>query len=169
MKLLQNWQNARQAIPNRLSNKQIGLAWLGAFLATLAFSEMTNVVKSPLILGSFGASCLLVFAYPTSPFAQPRNVIGGHFVASLTGLVIMNLLGISPFSMAFAVATAIVLMLLLKVPHPPAGSNPLIVMLSLAHWDFLWTPTLFGSVILIAVALIYNNWGGEERSYPIYW
>ncbi len=169
MKLIRNWQNAKQAVPARLSKKQMLLAWLGAFLATLAFSGMTNVVKSPLILGSFGASCLLVFAYPSSPFAQPRNVIGGHFVASLTGLVIMNLLGISPFSMAFAVATAIVFMLLLKVPHPPAGSNPLIVMLSLAHWDFLLTPTLFGSVILVAVALIYNNWGGEERSYPIYW
>jgi len=169
MKLFKNWQTTGQIIPNRLPYKQIVLAWLGAFLATLAFSGMTEVIKTPLILGSFGASCLLVFAYPTSPFAQPRNVIGGHFVASLTGLVVMNLMDISPLSMAVAVATAIVLMLLLKVPHPPAGSNPLIVMLSMAHWDFLLTPTLFGSLVLVAVALIYNNYGGTERNYPTYW
>ncbi|MCK6052687.1 HPP family protein [Moraxella osloensis] len=169
MRLIKKWQNAHQSIPNRLPSRQILLAWIGAFLATLAFSGLTDLIKTPLILGSFGASCLLVFAYATSPFAQPRNVIGGHFVASLTGLVVMNLMGISPLSMAVAVATAIVLMLLLKVPHPPAGSNPLIVMLSLADWDFLVTPTLLGSVVLVAVALVYNNYGGKARSYPIYW
>lgn len=169
MKLFRNWQNAIQPIPARLSKKQMILAWLGAFLATLTFSGMSDLLKSPLVLGSFGASCLLVFAYPTSPFAQPRNVIGGHFVASLTGLMIMSLMGISPVSMGVAVATAILLMLMLKVPHPPAGSNPLIIMLSMAHWDFLFTPTLFGSMILVAVALLYNNWGGKERSYPTYW
>lgn len=169
MRLIKNWQNAKQAIPARLSKKQILLAWVGAFLATFAFSGIGDWLKSPLVLGSFGASCLLVFAYPTAPFSQPRNVIGGHFVASLTGLVVMSLMGVSPFAMAFAVATAVALMLLLKVPHPPAGSNPLIVMLSLAHWDFLLTPTLFGSLILVGVASIYNNYGGEERKYPLYW
>lgn len=166
--IIQNWKSAKTPIPTRLSRKNIILAWLGAFLATLAFTMATDFLKTPLILGSFGASCLLVFAYPTSPFAQPRNVIGGHFVASLTGLIVMSLLGVSAFSMAIAVATAIMLMLLLKVPHPPAGSNPLIVMLSMANWDFLWTPTLFGSIILILVALVYNNYG-KERAYPIYW
>lgn len=90
------------------------------------------MLKTPLILGSLGASCLLVYAYPTSPFAQPRNVIGGHFVATLTGLVVMNVLGVNAVSMAIGVATAIGLMLILKVPHPPAGSNPLIVMLAMA-------------------------------------
>ena len=169
MKLVKNWQKATQPIPHRLSKNHILLAWLGAFLATLAFSSMSDLLKSPFMLGSFGASCLLVFAYPSSPFAQPRNVIGGHFVASLTGLAAMSLMGVSPLSMALAVATAIGLMLLLKIPHPPAGLNPLIVMLSLADWDFLVTPTLLGSVILVTVALVYNNYGGKARSYPIYW
>lgn len=169
MRAWHNWHHANQPIPKRLSLKQIILAWGGAFLATAVIAQTTVSVQLPLILGSFGASCLLVFGYPSSPFAQPRNVIGGHFVASLTGLIVMAVLGTTPFAMAIAVATAIALMMLLRVPHPPAGSNPIIVMLAHASWDFLLTPTLLGALLLIAVALIYNNYGDEQRAYPIYW
>lgn len=172
-RLIHHWQSANQPIPTRFSKKAIVLAWVGAFLATLSFASLQDYIQTPLILGSFGASCLLVFAYPTSPFAQPRNVIGGHFVATLTGLVVMNVWGVNAVTMAIGVATAIGLMLLLKVPHPPAGSNPLIVMLALAKWDFLFTPTLFGSIIVIAVALIFNNLSTDNenkaRKYPMYW
>ena len=108
-----------------------------------------------------------MFAYPQSPFAQPRNVIGGHFIATLTGLVFLAIFGVSWWAMALAVGTAIALMLLARMPHPPAGSNPLIVMLAGAGWDFLLMPTLAGSLILVAVALVYNNLGG--RRYPTYW
>ncbi|MDO5059925.1 MAG: HPP family protein, partial [Neisseria sp.] len=109
----------------------------------------------------------LVFGYPRSPFAQPRNVIGGHFVASLTGLVFFHCFGDVWWSLAVGEATAIALMLLLRIPHPPAASNPLIVMLAGASWDFLWFPTFFGSLVLVAVALFYNNLG--PRRYPTYW
>ncbi|WP_373754367.1 HPP family protein [Neisseria weixii] len=158
---------AYETCPARLPFRTIALAWLGAFLATFAFSSMHFSLHQTLILGSFGASCLLVFAYPQSPFAQPRNVIGGHFIATLTGLIFLTTLGSSPWTMALAVGTAIALMLLTLTPHPPAGSNPLIVMLAGANWDFLFTPTLFGSLILVAVALVYNNLDG--RRYPTYW
>ncbi|OSI07189.1 HPP family [Neisseria animaloris] len=159
---------ATENCPPRLPWKTIGFAWLGAVLATAAFAGLGNTLVLPLVLGSFGASCLLVFAYPQSPFAQPRNVIGGHFVATLTGLILMGIFGSGWWSMALAVGTAIALMLILRVPHPPAGSNPLIVMLGGVGWDFLLTPTLLGSLILVAVALFYNNWG-EGRRYPTYW
>lgn len=97
-----------------------------------------------MILGLFGASCLLMFAYPASPFAQPRNVIGGHVIATFTGLAFMALFGIHWWSLATAVGTAIALMLLFRMPHPPACSNPLIVMLGAVKWRFLITPTLLG-------------------------
>lgn len=158
-----------ETCPARLPWKPIALAWLGAALATAAFAGAGDVLTMPLVLGSFGASCLLVFAYPQSPFAQPRNVIGGHFVATLTGLVFMAVFGAIWWTMALAVGTAVALMLVLRVPHPPAGSNPLIVMLGGVGWDFLFTPTLIGSLILVAVALLYNNWGGDGRRYPTYW
>lgn len=171
--LLKNWQTANLPMPARLSKKAIFLAWLGAFLAIMCVASLDSVTKTPLIFGSLGASCLLVYAYPTSPFAQPRNVIGGHFLATLTGLAVMTLFGVNAMTMAIGVATAIALMLIFRVPHPPAGSNPLIVMLAMAKWDFLFTPTLFGSLIVVGVALIFNNLStdsqGNGRKYPLYW
>jgi len=67
-----------------------------------------------------------------------------------------------------ALAVAIALMQILRIPHPPAGSNPFIVFLLGANWDYLWMPTLIGSVLIVVVALFYNNIS-EARSYPKYW
>lgn len=154
--------------PKRLPLSTIVIAWLGGTLATATLAILGNGVELIMILGSFGASCLLIFAYPVSPFAQPRNVIGGHFIATFTGLAFMTLFGIHWWSMAMAVGTAIALMLICRMPHPPAGSNPLIVMLGAVKWSFLITPTLLGSIILVMIALVYNNLG-KDRQYPTYW
>ena len=72
------------------------------------------------------------------------------------------------WSMAIALAVAIALMQILRISHPPAGSNPFIVFLLGANWDYLWMPTLIGSVLIVLVALFYNNIS-EVRSYPKYW
>lgn len=120
------------------------------------------------VQGALGGTHLLMFAYPQSPFAQPRNVVGGHFIASLTGLVFMAIFGAHWWSMALAVGSAVALMLVFRMPHPPAGSNPLIVMLGGAGWSFLLTPTLIGSLIIVLVALLYNNLS-HPRRYPTYW
>jgi CBS-domain-containing membrane protein len=154
--------------PKRLPLSMIVIAWLGGTIATATLAIMGSSIELIMILGSFGASCLLIFAYPASPFAQPRNVIGGHFIATFTGLVFMTLFGIHWWSMATAVGTAIALMLVFRMPHPPAGSNPLIVMLGAVNWNFLITPTLLGSIVLVIIALIYNNLG-KGRQYPTYW
>lgn len=158
----------QEPCPPRLPWKNIVLAWIGACLGAGAVSWLEYTFATALILGSFGASCLLIFAYPQSPFAQPRNVIGGHLIATMTGLVFMAVFGATWWSMALAVGTAVALMLVLRVPHPPAGSNPFIVMLGGVGWQFLFTPTLLGSLILVVVAIIYNNWG-KNRHYPVYW
>jgi CBS-domain-containing membrane protein len=149
--------------PKRLPLSTIVIAWLGGTLATATLAILGNGVEPIMILGSFGASCLLIFAYPASPFAQPRNVIGGHFIAAF-----MTLFGIHWWSMAMAVGTAIALMLICRMPHPPAGSNPLIVMLGAVKWGFLITPTLLGAIVLVMIALVYNNLG-KDRQYPTYW
>ncbi len=70
--------------------------------------------------------------------------------------------------MALALACAIALMHLTQTVYPPAGSNPIIVMLSVPGWSFLLTPTLCGSVMLLAVALVFNNWH-RDSGYPRYW
>ena len=148
--------------------KQVGFVWLGGFLAAAIIAFLAFYTKQPLILGSFGASIFVLFILPDTPFAQPRNVIGGHFVSTLTGLVFLHFVGPEWWSMALSLATALSIMQLLKVPHPPAGSNPFIVFLAGANWEFLLTPTLLGSILLVAVALFYNNLS-KNCSYPRYW
>ena len=119
-------------------------------------------------MGSFGASIFVLFVLPESPFAQPRNVVLGHFVTTLVGLIFFQLVSSDWWSMAIALAVAIALMQILRISHPPAGSNPFIVFLLGANWDYLWMPTLIGSSLIVLVALFYNNIS-EARSYPKYW
>ena len=156
------------AQPPRARMIDIALAWLGGLLAIGAVSLLASLTHATLILGSFGASCVLIFGFPDSPFSQPRNVIAGHVLSSLVGLVCLSLFGAVWWSMALAVATAIALMLATRTVHPPAGSNPVIVMLSQPGWSFLITPTLVGSILLVLIAVGFNNLP-DQRRYPKYW
>ncbi|WP_445971479.1 HPP family protein [Candidatus Thiothrix phosphatis] len=148
--------------------RQVAIAWLGGVFAIAVVAWLADASHLPLVLGSFGASCVLLFGFPDSPFSQPRNVIAGHFLASLTGLVFLALFGAHWWSMALATGTAIALMQLTGTVHPPAGSNPVIVMLSAPAWKFLLTPTLIGAVVLVMMAVVFNNLP-KERTYPKYW
>lgn len=173
MKLLEKLQGERAALPAPFTTKAIGLAWLGAFIAIAVVAILTQRLEHMLILGSFGASSVILFAYPDAPFAQPRNTIGGHFLSSLVGLTVVYFLGVTWWTLAIAVATAVALMMVTRTVHPPAGSNPVIVwLLAGSHtglgWDFLLFPTLFGAIAITIVALIYNN-VTREGSYPKYW
>ena len=109
-----------------------------------------------------------MFGLPDSPFAQPRNVIVGHVLCTLIGLATLTLFGAQWWSMALAVALAIGATMLSRTVHPPAGSNPLIVMLAQPGWGFLLMPTLLGALIIVLVALVYNNLP-QGRQYPKYW
>lgn len=155
-------------LPPKPANKTVAIAWLGGFLAIAAVATLSDLLSIALVLGSFGASCVLMFAYPDVPFSQPRNVIAGHFISSLIGLAFLAACGAHPWSVALAVATAIALMMLTRTVHPPAGSNPVIVFLTQPNWNFLLFPTLLGALILVAVALVYNN-ATRDAKYPKYW
>lgn len=155
-------------LPPLPSLRQVAFVWLGGFLAAASVGFLAIQTHQPLVLGSFGASIFVLLILPDSPFAQPRNVIGGHVVSTLVGLVFLHLISPEWWSMALALASALSMMQFLRVQHPPAGSNPIIVFLVAAHWDFLWMPTLLGAVLLVIVALFYNNLS-RERSYPKYW
>ena len=155
-------------LPPKPPLKAVGLAWLGGFIAIATVAGITNFLSVGLVLGSFGATCVLVFGYPDVPFSQPRNVILGHLISSLVGLVYLSVFGAHWWAVALAVATAISLMMVTRTVHPPAGSNPVIVFLLQPSWSFLLFPTLVGALVLTAVALVYNNASREAR-YPKYW
>ncbi|HET9958413.1 MAG TPA: HPP family protein [Polyangiaceae bacterium] len=155
--------------PPRPSLAHVAFSFLGGLLAIAAVGSLTDVTGTPLVLGSFGATCVLVFGYPESPFSQPRHVIVGHVLSTTTGVVVAALLGYHWWSMALALALAIALMQLTRTVHPPAGSNPLIVMLGHQSWAFIVKPTLLGAVIVTLVALLFNNAVPARRGYPKYW
>lgn len=155
-------------LPPQPDGRSIAFAWLGGFLAIAAVALLTNSLSVLLVLGSFGASCVLVFGFPDVPFAQPRNVILGHFLSSLVGLAFMAAFGPQWWAVSMAVGTAIALMMFTRTVHPPAGSNPVIVYLIQPGWDFLLFPTLVGALVVVAVALIYNN-VTRTTAYPKYW
>lgn len=168
MNLLQKFQGDKAALPPAPALKSVALAWLGGFAAIAMLASLSDWLTIALVLGSFGASCVLVFGYPDVPFSQPRNVIAGHFLSSLVGLACMQLFGPQWWSVAIAVGTSIALMMATRTVHPPAGSNPVIVFLSHPSWSFLLFPTLTGALCLVGLALLYNNMTRESR-YPKYW
>lgn len=168
LKFLGKLRGDGAALPPLAPARQIALAWLGGFLAIGSIALSADLLSASLLLGSFGASCVLVFGFPDLPFSQPRNVLLGHVLSSLVGLLCLHLLGPGVWSLAIAVGSAIALMMLTRSVHPPAGSNPVIIFLTQPGWSFLLFPTLSGALILILVALLYNNATRAGR-YPKYW
>lgn len=168
MNLLQKFRGDSAALPARASNQAIGLAFLGGFIAIAVIALLAQGWHVALVLGSFGASCVLIFGYPDVPFSQPRNVIAGHVLSTLVGLACVHLLGAHGWSVALAVGSAIALMMLTRTVHPPAGSNPVIVFLLQPDWSFAIFPTLIGAVLLVLVALLFHNVTRPSR-WPKYW
>lgn len=131
-----------------------GLGGAICIAVLLLLGELSHLA---LIIPPFGASCVLAFGLPDSPLAQPRNIIGGHVVTALAGLVCLSLFGPEPWVMALAVGLGISAMQLTGTVHPPAGANPIVVIFAGAGWSFLLTPVLLGAVLIVAIAFVYNN------------
>lgn len=141
----------------RPAYRRVGVAWIGVALAFILLTTFDTATGWPLVLGSFGASCALIFAYPDGPFSRPRNVIGGHVLCSLVGLVSLHALGAGNWGMAFAAATGVAAMMLTDTMHPPAASNTVIIFLMQPDWAFLLFPTATGAVILVLAGIIYRH------------
>lgn len=133
------------------------LAGLGAMIAIAALAHANSASVVPLIIAPFGASCALVFGAPASPLARPRNVIGGHLVAGFCGLVAAALITDPPTAMAVGVGLAIAGMLLTETLHPPAGANPIVIVLGQAGWSFLLAPLLIGSIAIVLIGVLYHR------------
>ncbi len=162
-------RGSRRSVPlDRPHHRHIFWSWFGSFLGIAATAYLSVKTNSPLLMAPFGATSVLIFGVPDSPLAQPRNVIGGNFVAALVSLTILHLFGSEPWAMGMAVATAIGMMQLTATLHPPSGAVALVVMMTKAPWQFLLTPALEGSIILVLCAVVFNNLA-EERTYPKYW
>lgn len=127
----------------------------GLVIGILAF--LTQAVDKPLLIAPFGASCVLLFAIPQSPLARPRSVIGGHLVSSFVGLAVLTVVGGGVLACALSVGLAITLMQVTETLHPPAGGDPLVVILTGAGWSFLGLPVLAGTTALVVLAWLYHR------------
>ncbi|MEY2880183.1 MAG: hypothetical protein RLZZ15_2563 [Verrucomicrobiota bacterium] len=166
--LLEDFRGQRAALPPRTPARQIALAGLGAALAIGFVGTLAEVTHQPLLLGSLGASCVFLFGLPETPFAQPRNVIAGHVLSSLVGLVFLKAFGPHAWALGLALGTAVVVMFATRTVHAPAGSNPVIIFLTQPGWSFLFAPTLLGAVGIVLVAVLFHSVVRPGR-YPLYW
>jgi len=137
----------------------------GGAIGIFLLSVFTIGTGSPLLMAPFGASCVLLFAVPESPLSQPKNVIGGHFISALVGVVFVSLWVSSPLVLSIAVAVAITLMVLFKVIHPPAGADPIVILMGSKGFSFLFFPVLSGSILLVLIAYVFHRYTAQH-TYP---
>ncbi|MBF7681944.1 HPP family protein [Acinetobacter sp. B5B] len=134
---------------------------IGGTLSIFILLILTKFFNHLYIMAPFGASCVLLYAVPQSPLAQPKNIILGHFISAFIGLFFLKFFTLSAFTIALSVGCAIASMQLLRCVHPPAGANPLVILLTAQsvhyEWTFLLFPVLLGTVILVLIATVINN------------
>ena len=157
---------------------EIAWSWIGAFLgiAPVAIINyyMFKGTDLVLIIGSFGASAVLIYGAIRSPLAQPRNLMGGHVFSAIIGVAAYNLMDAHVWLAApIAVATAIAVMHATKTLHPPGGATALIAVIGgekIHNLGYLYAiiPAGVGALIMLVVALLVNNIP-KRRRYPEFW
>ncbi|MBV6343043.1 HPP family protein [Candidatus Magnetobacterium casense] len=164
--------------PQVVDVSEIFWSWVGAFWGISAVAllhyKVFKGMDMMMLIGSFGASAVLIYAAIKSPLAQPRNLLGGHILSGLVGVAAYNIFGGHLWLAApMAVATAIAVMLATKTLHPPGGATALIAVIGGADvhaQGFLYAliPAGSGAIIMLLVALIVNNIP-KTRRYPEFW
>ncbi|MFD1175443.1 HPP family protein [Paenibacillus puldeungensis] len=154
--------------PLKVNVKDAATGLIGGFLTIFTLFLLTIATSSEWLMAPFGASCVLAFGIWNAPFSQPRNIIGGHFVSSLIGILSYQWFGTTSWAIGLAVGLAIAVMMLTKTTHPPAGADPLVIMLGHMGWSYLISPVLIGSIVIVVFALLINNFR-QDRAYPTFW
>ncbi len=155
-------------MPPAFRKTQIAFSTLGAVIAISALSYVSMTTQSLMLLGSFGASALLLFALPDAPLSQPRSVICGHLSASIIAFACLALFGPQWWAVGLATGLGVGFMMYTRSIHPPAGSNAIIVFLAKPTWVFLVSSTLVGTVMLVLIAFVYHR-TIRQHKYPRYW
>jgi CBS-domain-containing membrane protein len=164
--------------PPRVTTREVIWSWIGGFLGIglLGLLWEGQLVRGEgfMLVGSLGASAVLLYGAPRSPLAQPRNVIGGHVISALVGVTSYKLFqGQAWLASAVAVSTSIALMHLSRTLHPPGGATALIAVVGgekIHSLGFLYVlaPVGVGATVLVFVAIIVNNIP-KDRRYPEFW
>jgi len=171
------WRGRGHSAPPRVGLDEVFWSLLGAVLGIALLTlcaQWLDGTDRVLVIGSMGASAVLLFGAIRSPLAQPRNVLGGHFLSALVGVSVWQVLGYWPIlAAALAVGLAIALMHLTRTLHPPGGATALVAVIgsdrihAMGYWYAVY-PGLVAPAVLLLVALLVNNLA-SRRSYPEFW
>jgi len=147
-----------------LLRAQLNLSWqlivtasVSGTFAIAALTLLSDLTGMMLLMAPFGATCVLLFSVPSSPLSQPANVIGGHLVSASIGILIHTLIPSFWWAMALAVGLSIGVMAALRVTHPPAGADPIVVFIENLDVSYLIFPVAVGSVILVLFAWAFHS------------
>ena len=150
----------------------------GVTIGSLAYNTFQSILSDSIygfwLATSFGSTVAVVFGYPDNEFAQPKNVLLGHLLCALIGILFVILFKISQdrtiffLAIGLAVGVSVMLMLALKIMHPPAGGNTIVVMLAQDSFQYLIFPIVVGAITIIVGGIIYNRFI-LKKNYPTRW
>ena len=148
---------------NKIINALLSAIGALIFISFLAFLDWSFEGMIWLI-PPFGASMVLVMAVHESPLAKPKNILLGHILSAVSGVIILYLIGDNFLALGIAVALAVFVMIVTDTIHPPAGANPIIVILTGQGISFVLFPITVGAFMLVVFAYLYNKL--LKRNYP---
>ena len=143
---------------------------LAGLFSTITIGALTYLTyKTPFglfLIASFGSSMVLLYGYPESPFAQPKNIFFGHFLTAFIGIIVLKFVPL-PIYITIPIATGlgVCFMILLNVTHPPAGGNPIIVIIGGVSFEYLISPIILGSIIVLVFGIVLNKFVLKKK-YP---
>ena len=143
---------------------------VAALFSTLTIGVLTLLTYKTeygiFLIASFGSSMVLLYGYPESPFAQPKNIFFGHLLTAFVGVLFVYIPLPIYISIPLAVGIGVGLMIFLGITHPPAGGNPIIVIIGGVSFNYLLSPIISGSVIVLIFGIILNRFIAKKK-YPI--
>ena len=172
IRVLRRLQAERQrgrAYQPQFRRHQVGLSWLGALLAIALLGGLSLWSGVPLIAAPLGASAVLLFGYPASPLAQPRNIVLGNLVGATLAVCCSRWLGEGPLVLSLAVGLTILLGQQLRCLHPPAGGLAFLGVALRLQPDFVLFPVLVGSLLLVLLAVAFSKGVKGALPYPHHW
>ena len=154
-----------------MNKKEFTQSLLAGLFSVITIGALTLLTyKTELgvfLIASFGSSMVLLYGYPENPFAQPKNIFFGHLLTSVVGVVFLFFTALPSFIVIpLAVGLGVSLMILFKVTHPPAGGNPIIIIIGSVSIDYLISPIITGSIIIIVFGIVLNRLILKKK-YPI--
>jgi len=150
----------------------------GVTIGVLAYITFQSILAGTnyglWLAASFGSSVVVVFGYPENEFSQPKNVLLGHLLCALVGIIFVTLFNITQdrsiffITIGLAMGISVMLMMAFKITHPPAGGNTIVVMLTQDSFQFLVFPIMAGAITIIIGGVIYNRFI-LKKNYPLKW